>query len=392
MAYQFSFPTYDRPTVGLYIHIPFCVRKCDYCDFYSLANVGREGRKQFQIALLNWLSRCSVAAENRVVDTVYIGGGTPSCYDVNDLAEVIRRVGEWYHLAPDCEITVECNPDSATEHWLTAMKGAGVNRLSMGVQSANDDELRRVGRLHDFAGARKAFETARKVGFGNLSLDLIYGLPDQTMEDWQRSVETILALKPDHLSCYGLKIEEGTPLCARRNELVVADDDTQADMYLWMVERLAQAGYDQYEISNFARPGKHSRHNMRYWLGEEYLCAGPSAHGYFDGRRYAIPPNLAEFCHGEDRSQNEGKKIDADERVREYILLRLRTTWGVSAGEFEAKFGLDFAPLAHELDQFAAHGWAKQVADRWHFTPEGFLLSNALIGQLLDVLEEQLTE
>lgn len=390
MAYQFTFSTYDRPTVGLYLHIPFCVRKCDYCDFYSVANATSETRGTFQTAMEHCLNKCSDFAKERVVDTLYIGGGTPSCYPADQLAALIGLVGERFCLALDCEITVECNPDSATEVWLTKMKAAGVNRLSMGVQSANDDELRRVGRLHDFAGARKAFETARRVGFDNLSLDLIYGLPDQSMEDWQRSVEAILDLQPDHLSCYGLKIEEGTPLCERRDELVLADDDLQADMYLWMVERLAQAGYDQYEISNFARPNKHSRHNMRYWLGEEYLCAGPSAHGYFDGRRYAIPPNLAEFCHGADKSQNEGKKIDSSERVREYILLQLRTTWGVSEEEFSGKFGLDFTPLARELEQFAAHGWAKQQNSRWHFTPEGFLLSNTLIGRLLDVLEEQL--
>lgn len=395
MAYHFTFSTYDCPTVGLYLHIPFCVHKCDYCDFYSVANSCSEERALFQTAMERWLERCSIDAKGRVVDTVYIGGGTPSCYPTDQLAALIELVRERFCLAPDCEITVECNPDSATEAWLIKMKAAGVNRLSMGVQSANDDELRRVGRVHDFSGARRAFETARRVGFDNLSLDLIYGLPDQTMEDWQRSVEAILALQPDHLSCYGLKLEEGTPLCDRRDELMLADDDTQADMYLWMVERLAQAGYDQYEISNFARPKKHSRHNMRYWTGEEYLCAGPSAHGYFGGCRYAVTANLRGFCDGalsSDQIWDERKEIDASERVREYILLQLRTTWGVSGDEFERKSGLNFAPLAYEFEQFARHGWAKQSQGRWHFTPEGFLLSNTLLCRLLDVLETQLSE
>lgn len=394
MPYQFQNLTCCAASVGLYIHIPFCVRKCDYCDFYSLADPTPQARRAFQEAMVDWLAQISGDIEGREVDTVYIGGGTPSCYDTAYLVELLTRVREWFPLTADCEISVECNPDSAGEEWLAAMRRAGVNRLSMGVQSANDEELRAVGRLHDFATAQNAFRRARSAGFDNLSLDLIYGLPGQTMERWQRSVESLIELGPEHLSCYGLKIEEGTPLWRRQDTLSLADDDAQADMYLWMVERLEQAGYGQYEISNFARPGKFSRHNMRYWLGQEYICAGPGAHGYLDGYRYALVRDMKGFVNGVFGSGPlcQRRRVDEKERVREYVLLQMRTVWGISREEYEGRFGLDFTALEQQLVRQKKYGWAAQNNGRWHFTPKGFLVSNALIGQLLEIQENYLSE
>lgn len=389
MPYQFQTPESNAPTMGIYIHIPFCVKKCDYCDFYSHAPQAGE-REAYQRALLCQIRQEAPKAAGRAVDTIYIGGGTPSCYGGERLAALLAAVREHYAVAPDCEITVECNPDTTTRTLLAQLKRAGVNRLSMGVQSASDGELRQVGRIHDFSTARRAVTLAREQGFDNLSLDLIYGLPGQSMASWQQSVEAVLALEPEHLSCYGLKLEEGTPLYDRRDSLALADDDAQADMYLWMVRLLEQAGYGQYEISNFARPGRHSRHNLRYWLGQEYLGFGPSAHSYANGRRYACPRDLDAFCRsGSDRLE-ETRVIDSDEQAREYVLLRLRTVRGICRAEYEARFGLPFGPLEQQFRMFAAHGWAEQDEGRWRFTPEGFLVSNALIGALLEAQEPQL--
>lgn len=394
MPYQFEKNAFDPSSLGIYIHIPFCVRKCAYCDFYSLA-AGRESMEQYHRALMKMIGQMGKKYHDRRVDTVYFGGGTPSCYPIEYLAEELDAIRTRFSLTEDCEITAECNPDSTLRPWLQGAKKAGINRLSMGVQSANDEELKNVGRLHDFKTAQTAFWRAREEGFENISLDLIYGLPDQTMESWQQSVEALLALQPDHLSCYGLKLEEGTPLFLHRRELTLADDDGQADMYLWMVERLEQAGLHQYEISNFARQGKHSQHNLRYWLGQDYLGLGPAAHSYVDGVRGAIPRSLAEFCHGVEEGKTSWElegRIDEAERAREYVLLGLRTSWGISTEEAQQRFGIDCTSIEKELRFFASYGWAEQTDHRWHFTPEGYLRSNALIGLLEEQLEEQLTK
>lgn len=393
MPYQFDPFVTAKNTLGIYIHVPFCARKCRYCDFYSLAPGSDRDRRTFQMGVLEWLGRCArECGAGRVVDTVFIGGGTPSCYDAGQLAALLDSIRGKFVVTPDCEITVECNPDSATGPWLQAMKAAGVNRLSMGVQTAVDEELRTAGRLHDFDTAQRAFYRAREAGFDNLSLDLIYGLPGQTMQSWQYSVERLLALEPEHLSCYGLKVEPGTPFWQQRETLAFVEDDIQADMYLWMVERLEAAGYGQYEVSNFARPGRHSRHNLRYWLGMEYLGVGPAAHSYVNGERYAFTPDLDAFFRGTigpwQGFVSESRRVDREEQVREYIMLRMRTVLGICRREFEDLYGRSFDGLEKQLIIQGKYGWAAIEDDRWHFTPEGFLLSNALIGQLLEALED----
>ena len=234
--------------LGIYIHIPFCRSKCDYCDFYSLA--GQEGRMDdYQKALITHMKETAPQTRGYQIDTVYFGGGTPSYYGEKRLRELLRLIAKRFDLAKDAEITVECNPDSVDLKMLQSLRRAGVNRLSLGVQSACDRELECLHRPHTFAQAVAAVSAARAAKFQNISLDLIYGLPGQTMEGWQDTVEQVLALKPEHLSCYGLKVESGTPLDYRvsRGERL-PDDDQQADMYLWTVDRLAQEGYRQYAV------------------------------------------------------------------------------------------------------------------------------------------------
>ena len=377
--------------LGIYIHIPFCRSKCDYCDFYSLA--GRDDRMdQYPKALLSHIKETAPLAQDFPVDTIYIGGGTPSYYGAKRLKELLGVIRKLYKVEKDAEVTVECNPDSVDVKSLKILRKAGVNRLSMGMQSANACELERIHRIHTPQQVNEAATAARKAGFTNLSLDLIYGLPGQTMDSWKATVEHALSLIPQHLSCYGLKVEEGTPLSARVAQgEVLPDDDQQADLYLWTVGRLERAGYPQYEISNFAKPGFAYRHNLRYWLTQPYIGFGPGAHSDFGGRRYSFVRDLDAYIQGVLQGGDiidESEIIPKRERCGEYLMLRLRTVQGINEQEYRSTYFMDFAPLQARLEQFRAQGWAEQTDGRWHFTPKGFLLSNQLIGDLLERQEQ----
>jgi len=375
-------------TLGLYIHIPFCRSKCDYCDFYSLA--GREDRMDdYHRALLQQIGESAPLAKGYLVNSIYIGGGTPTWYGEKRLTELLRQLDKKFRLAKDAEITLEANPDSADEKSLKALRRAGVNRLSLGMQSACDEELKCVHRPHTFAQVEAAVEAARKAKLKNLGLDLIYGLPGQSMESWQASVEKALALEPEHLSCYGLTVEEGTPLYTRvQAGEQLPDDDEQAERYLWMIERLKQAGYEQYEVSNFARPGFQSRHNLKYWMGLEYMGFGAAAHSDFGGCRYSCVRDLEGYIRGVlegDKLLEQSERIPPRERGSEYLMLRLRTVHGVEEWEYRREYYMNFDPIGAKLSAYEQKGWAVKNGRRWRLTPEGFLLSNRLIGELLEV-------
>ena len=378
--------------LGLYIHIPFCKSKCIYCDFYSLP-CGEDRMDRYVSALCRQLAEISRQTTAHQVDTVYFGGGTPSYLGVKRLKKILKTVEKCYHLAKEPEITLEANPDSEGG-WkaLRTLRRAGFNRLSLGVQSADDGQLRLLGRPHTFAQAEEAVAAARRAKIKNISLDLIYGLPGQTMESWQDTVEKAAALAPEHLSCYGLKVEEGTPLWDMQGELDLPDDDLQADMYLWTETRLAALGYQQYEISNFAKHGRESRHNMKYWTLGEYAGFGPGAHSDLGDVRYAYVRDLDAYCRGVETQGDilsENERIPARVRDIEYIMLGLRTAKGISRQEFEYRFRLPFAPVQAVLARCEGSGHAVLRGGRWRLTPEGFLLSNQIIGQALEALAEE---
>ena len=374
--------------LGLYIHIPFCKSKCDYCDFYSLPE--REARMDaYQKALLAHLKETAPQAKGYLVDTVYFGGGTPSFYGEKRLRELLSAVKKRFEVAGNAEISLEANPDSVDKKSMVRLRRAGVNRVSLGMQSAHDDELEALHRAHTWQQTRQAVAAIREAKVKNLTLDLIYGLPGQDMARWQDSVEQAIALQPEHLSCYGLKVEEGTPLCGRvqRGEVLPTDDE-QADMYLWGVERLEAAGYHQYEISNFAQTGFQSRHNLKYWLTRPYLGFGPGAHSDFGGRRFSFVRDLDAYIDG---VLNGGPIIDEDdlipkrERSGEYLMLRLRTTWGIEEWEYRREYFMNFDPIEQKLAEYEHRGWAARDGQRWRLTPQGFLVSNQLIGELLEL-------
>ncbi len=380
-------------TLGLYLHIPFCRSKCRYCDFYSLPRAETEMDRYVRALAAHLVRQAPLAAGYRV-DTIYFGGGTPSYLGWRRLASLLETVLTHYQTAPNGEITLEANPDSLFDpQCVQALAAVGFNRISLGVQSADDGELRAIGRIHTFAQAAAAAKAIRAGGIRNLSLDLIYGLPDQSMSRWRSTVERALALEPEHLSCYGLKLEEGTPLWRQRNTLVLPDEEQQADMYLWTVDRLAKAGYEQYEISNFARPGFASRHNERYWALSPYLGFGPGAHSDFGGVRYAYARSLDGYCQavedGGEPPLSERSAISPRERSGEYVMLGLRTARGLDGREFEARYGRSFTPVERMLEKLVPTGHARRLsAGRWCLTPKGFLVSNQIIGLALEGLEE----
>ena len=373
--------------LGIYIHIPFCRSKCDYCDFYSLT--GQEGRMAaYQKALLAHIAESAPMAAGIGVDTIYFGGGTPSFYGEKRLCELLAAVKKQYSVDKDAEITLEANPDSVDLGALRRLRKAGFNRLSLGMQSHIAQELQAVFRPHGPQQTDQAVAAAKKAGFSNLSLDLIYGLPGQTLDSWRQTVEHALSLIPQHLSCYGLKVEKGTPLAERVDAgEVLPDEDAQADQYLWTVGRLERAGFAQYEISNFAKEGCQSRHNLRYWLTRPYIGFGPGAHSDFGGRRYSFTESLEEYING---ALHGGSMIDSEElipqreRGGEYLMLRLRTTMGIEEWEYRRTYFMDFAPLEQRLTKFQTYELAEKTKQgRWRLTPKGFLVSNQLIGDLL---------
>jgi len=376
-----------RP-LGIYVHIPFCRSKCIYCDFYSLPHA-EEHMKSYVKALCRHLEEVGSRSAFHEVNTVYFGGGTPSMLPETLLVQLLDTIKRNYDLSKDAEITLEANPESAQD-WrkLRKLRKAGFNRISLGVQAANDDLLRTIGRIHTWEQVEGAVTAARKAKFDNLSVDLIYGLPGQTLEHWRATLEKTLTLEVEHISCYGLKVEEGTPLFARADSMDLPDDDAQADMYLACVELLAERGFEQYEISNFAKPGRYSRHNMKYWALEEYVGFGPGAHSDFGNVRYAYGRDLAAYIDGVLNGKlqvSESEVIPPRDRDTEYIMLSLRTAKGISRSIFENHYRQRFAPLDTALRQYATAGLAQPTEDGWRLTPQGFLLSNTIISQLWEI-------
>lgn len=378
--------SYRNKPLGLYLHIPFCVKKCGYCDFYSVED--RELMKEYVSALLLHIRSYGKVCSGYTVDTVYIGGGTPTCLGSKYLGRILQEIRNKFPLAEDAEITVECNPESTDKKVLDVMKKQGVNRLSFGVQSAHDEELRAIGRIHTFAQAKEAVELAREKGFDNISLDLMYGLPGQTQEMFLDSVEQCLGLEPQHLSCYGLKLEPGTPM--GRDNPALPDDDAQADTYLAMCERLRDKGYEHYEISNFAKPGCRSRHNMKYWDLSEYLGLGPGAHSFMNGRRFAFARDLKAYIGGEDIVQDEDE-VPTFQRQGEYLMVRLRTADGVDFLDLEKRYNIDSTPYEEAFRGLMGNGLVAHQGTRWYLTEKGFLVSNSIINIVVAAGQEQMT-
>ena len=377
----------DKAPLGIYVHVPFCRSKCQYCDFYSLTAKDDKLMDGYLKATCTHIKEAGALAPGYKVDTIYFGGGTPSFFGADGMATILTAIRRNYDVDNNAEITFEANPDSISDKLLHRLRAEGFNRVSLGIQCDDDEILRKIGRPHTYAQAVNAYHRIRKAGFKNVSVDLIYGLPGQTLIAWQETLTHVLQLNPEHVSCYGLKVEPGTPLYDYQEYAKLPDDDTQADMYLAAVEILRAHGFRQYEISNFARKGLYSRHNMKYWTGGEYIGFGPSASSDFAGKRFMLMKNLTGYIKGiREGGQiiDDVQEVPIRERAGEYLMLRLRTINGINAAEYERMFLLPFSALEEVLEKNRHFGYAAKTDDgRWHLTPKGFLISNTIISDLL---------
>lgn len=381
----------EKTPLGIYVHIPFCRSKCEYCDFYSLGGSREKGlTEDYLEAVCLHMKEAGALAPNYLVDTIYFGGGTPTYLGPEGLVQILNAIRRRFAVSNDAEITFEANPDSVNEKLLKRLKAEGFNRISLGVQTDDDQLLRKLGRPHSYRQAVQAVELARNAGFRNISLDLIYGLPGQTLTDWEKTLTHVLELQPEHMSCYGLKVEEGTPLWNYKEAANLPDDDAQADMYLSAVRILKEHGYAQYEISNFARRGLRSKHNLKYWTGQEYLGFGPAASSDFAGKHFTIAPDIHSYIKGvKDGGPvlSECQEIPIRERAGEYLMFRLRTADGIEAEEYMKQFLLPFAPLEALLQNYRSKDLASFDGTRWRLTPRGFLVSNSILVELLEAQE-----
>ena len=382
----------DKTPLGIYVHVPFCRSKCQYCDFYSMATKDDKLIDGYLDAVCDHIKEAGELAPGYKVDTIYFGGGTPTFFGADGMAVILTAIRRNFDVVGDAEITFEANPDSVSDRLLHRLRAEGFNRVSLGIQSDDDEMLKKLGRPHTYSQAVTAYHRIRKAGFRNVSLDLMYGLPGQTLQDWQETLANVLRMNPEHFSCYGLKIEEGTPFYEMKDMLNLPDDDTQADMYLAAVEMLRDRGFRQYEISNFARKGLYSRHNYKYWTGGEYLGFGPSASSDFAGKRFTLVADLQSYINGIRTGgdiMEDIQEIPLRERAGEYIMLRLRTNAGISPEEYEKLFMLPFEPLEKILRKHETYARAIQSGDgRWSLTPKGYLISNDIISDLLIAQDE----
>ena len=370
-----------------YVHTPFCAIKCAYCSFFSDVRVEGEGRGWLETLVREVAYHGRMGRyEGRIFDTLFLGGGTPTALTAEELERLFTCLDEHLDIDPHAEITSEANPESLTPEKAALLRSLGVNRISIGAQSFHDDELLALNRPHDAAAIRVAVRAAREAGFENLSLDLIYGLPGQTLERWQETVEKALVLEPDHLSCYCLVLEPGTPLARDVKEGRVAhpDEDVQRDMFDWLVARLDKAGFGIYELSNFARSGRRAEHNMRYWTGRPWIGFGPSAHSYLDGQRAANPADFEKYrrMYAASETQDPFHEVRPADLVFERLFMGLRLTEGLDLGCFEREFGRPVESFYPEVtERLVQEGWLIRENGRLRLAPHAWFVSDGIFSE-----------
>jgi len=370
--------------LGLYIHVPFCSAICNYCNFNR--GLFDEALKRRYVGAVEAEIRRSGAAARATADTIYFGGGTPSLLEPDEVARLVHACGEAFDLAADREVTLEANPESVTEARLAAYRAAGVNRLSVGVQSFRDDELQRLSRLHGSARACAALAEARAAGFDNVSLDLMMWLPAQRVDQWLESVDRAISLAPEHLSLYMLEVYPNAPLKDEmaRSRWSQAPDDDVARMYLTAMDRLESAGYRQYEISNVARPGRRSRHNLKYWTDGEWLGFGCGAHSTRGGVRWKNIPSTEEFVARIATGQAvtcEVRPLSPDEQLGEALFTGLRLNDGVDLDAIRGRYGVDvWQRFGQDLSPFRDAGYLEVDARRLRLTRPGMLLAHEVMA------------
>lgn len=368
---------------GIYIHIPFCKNKCAYCDFNSFA--GMEDCISPYFSALNREISSSSAKINSAIDTIYFGGGTPSFVDPSFIKQTLDTVFSCYNVSDDAEISLECNPGTIDFEGLALLKNSKINRLSIGLQSTDDALLKALGRIHNEKDFEECLRNARRAGFDNISIDLMYGLPNQTLAHWQKTLSDAIGFGIEHISCYCLKIEENTPFAHRK--LSLPNDDAVADMYDLCVSALKDAGYERYEISNFAKCGKYSKHNLKYWKNLDFIGFGAGAYSCMNNIRFSNEQNIKEYI----RKINSFGSASVEELVQtkhdqmsEFIFLGLRCSEGISLNEFEEKFNCSIFDIYHDvINKYINMGFLICDQSTLRFADKGFFVSNTILSDFV---------
>ena len=371
----------------LYLHMPFCVRKCAYCDFLSFPS-GAKTQRMYAKRLMEDIDVMGKRYGEIPVETIFIGGGTPTVPDSGLIVEIMEHVRHAFHVADGAEISMEANPGTVTREKLTDYRKAGINRLSFGLQSANDRELKLLGRIHTWAEFLESFTLARECGFANLNIDLMSALPGQTCESWKETLSRVTDLDPEHISAYSLIIEEGTPFGERygseEGRKLLPDEDSEREMYHETKRFLKDCGYERYEISNYAKPGRECRHNIGYWTGVPYLGLGLGASSYLDGCRFTVNPDMKQYLEEKPGMFTDIEKLTKKDMEEEFFYVGLRMTAGVSFSEFERRFGISAKEVYPGLmETFVKEKAARFEGDRFVLTDYGLDVSNYIMAQFL---------
>lgn len=371
----------------LYLHMPFCVRKCAYCDFLSFPS-GAKTQRMYAKRLMEDIGVMGKRYGEIPVETIFIGGGTPSVPDSGLIVEIMEHVRHAFHVVDGAEISMEANPGTVTREKLTDYRKAGINRLSFGLQSANDRELKLLGRIHTWAEFLESFTLARECGFANLNIDLMSALPGQTCESWKETLSRVTDLDPEHISAYSLIIEEGTPFGERygseEGRKLLPDEDSEREMYHETKRFLKDCGYERYEISNYAKPGRECRHNIGYWTGVPYLGLGLGASSYLDGCRFTVNPDMKQYLEEKPGMFTDIEKLTKKDMEEEFFYVGLRMTAGVSLSEFERRFGISAKEVYPGLmETFVKEKAAHFEGDRFVLTDYGLDVSNYIMAQFL---------
>lgn len=371
----------------LYLHMPFCVRKCAYCDFLSFPT-DQETQNLYTRRLMEDIDAMGKKYGDIPVDTIFIGGGTPSVPDSALIVGIMEHVRKAFHVAEGAEISMEANPGTVTREKLTDYRRAGINRLSFGLQSANDRELKLLGRIHTWAEFLESFHLARECGFTNINIDLMSALPGQTRESWKDTLKRVTDLNPEHISAYSLIIEDGTPFGEKygseEGRKLLPDEDSEREMYYETKRFLQDCGYERYEISNYAKPGRACRHNIGYWTGLPYLGLGLGASSYMDGCRFAVNSDMKQYLEEKPGMFTDVEKLTKKDMEEEFFYVGLRMTAGVSLPEFERRFGVSAKDVYPGLmEMFVEEKAAVFQGDRFVLTDYGLDVSNYIMAQFL---------
>ena len=373
----------ENSPMEIYIHIPFCIRKCDYCDFLSGPS-GPEEQADYLQALLREIQAVE-EGEGRSVSSIFIGGGTPSVLDERLLGDILREIRNRFKMEEDAEITIEVNPGTANIGKLQAYREMGINRLSIGLQSPEDRELKILGRIHNYGQFLETYQEARTVGFDNINIDLMSAIPDQTYEGWVKNLRTVAELEPEHISAYSLIVEEGTPFAARK--LNLPDEDTEYNMYEATAQILKEYGFEQYEISNYARKGRKCRHNVGYWTRQDYLGFGLGASSLYGKERFANTADMKKYLENSKNPEKIREKepsLTREDEMAEFMFLGLRMTKGISKADFQRCFGCTIESVYGEvLEKYESMELLLEKDGRIFLSREGIHVSNSIMAEFL---------